>query len=89
MLKIFEILLKGGQKVLKKQSGKTEKFESKKNSSKACDGIARANIEMRKSIDDNEQYGRKLCLRSGGVSIKDKKNRTTVYRSKKYLRKGI
>ena len=52
MLKIFEILLKGGQKVLKEQSGKTEKFESKKNSSKACDGIARANIEMRKSIDD-------------------------------------
>ena len=30
MLKIFEILLKGGQKVLKEQSGKTEKFESKK-----------------------------------------------------------
>lgn len=61
----------------------------KKNSSKAYDGIARANIEMRKSIDDNEQYGRRLCLRSGGVSIKDKENRTTVYRSKKYLRKGI
>ena len=40
MLKIFEILLKGGQKVLKKQSRKIEKFESeKKNASGACDGI--------------------------------------------------
>ena len=84
MLKIFEILLKGGQKVLKKQSRKIEKFESeKKMLQEYVMELIRANIEMRKIIDDNEQYGRRLWLRFDGVSIKEKENRTTVYRSKK------
>ena len=90
MLKNFEIILKEeldkqNTKILR-QNERIEKLESEKGMfQKQVMELKHANIKMQEQIDDNEQYGRRLCLRFDGVPVKEKETSDMVLEDMKNI----
>ena len=86
MLKKFEDVLKDSQEEMKKQNLRVEKLESEKSLlQQHISELKQVNIEMQKNIDDNEQYGRRLCLRFDGLPVKENETSSMVLEDVKSL----
>ena len=69
MFRNFEKILNGE---LRKQNEKIEKLEAEKQIlQNHVMELRRSNLSMQQNLDDVEQYGRRLCLRIDGVTVKN------------------
>ena len=69
MFRNFEKIL---NEELRKQNEKIEKLEAEKQMlQNHVMELKRSNLNMQQNLDDVEQYGRRLCLRIDGVTVKN------------------
>ena len=85
MLKNFEVMLKEelSKQDLKieKQNEKIKELESERSMfQQQVMELKRANVKMQEHVDDNEQYGRRLCLRFDGVPVQEMKEVTQYWK---------
>ena len=86
MLKKLEEVIKEAQEEIKNQKQRIDKLESEKNLlQKHVSELKHINIKMQEIIDDNEQYGRRLCLRFDGIPLKENETSNMVLEDVKNL----